>query len=116
MAPASNCTRAGRRTWSPRSAGSRAGPSASSPTTRSGSVAAIRILHRRTLAEVPPDKLHAVETDLAAEHERETGGLQRARDIGVIDEVIEPSRTREAIARAIAEAPQRRGRHGNIPL
>jgi acetyl-CoA/propionyl-CoA carboxylase carboxyl transferase subunit len=81
-----------------------------------GPVAAIRILHRRTLAEVPPDKLHAVETDLAAEHEREAGGLQRARDIGVIDEVIEPSRTREAIARAIAEAPQRRGRHGNIPL
>jgi acetyl-CoA/propionyl-CoA carboxylase carboxyl transferase subunit len=81
-----------------------------------GPVAAIRILHRRTLAEVPPDKLHAVEADLAAEHEREAGGLQRARDIGVIDEVIEPSRTREAIARAIAEAPQRRGRHGNIPL
>jgi acetyl-CoA/propionyl-CoA carboxylase carboxyl transferase subunit len=81
-----------------------------------GPVAAIRILHRRTLAGVAPDKLHEVEADLAAEHEREAGGLQRARDIGVIDEVIEPSRTREAIARAIDEAPQRRGRHGNIPL
>jgi acetyl-CoA/propionyl-CoA carboxylase carboxyl transferase subunit len=81
-----------------------------------GAVAAIRILHRRELADVPPDKLHEVETDLAAEHERESGGLDRACALGVIDEVIEPSRTREAIARAIAEAPQRRGSHGNIPL
>jgi acetyl-CoA/propionyl-CoA carboxylase carboxyl transferase subunit len=81
-----------------------------------GAVAAIRILHRRTLADVPPDKLHEVETDLAAEHEREAGGLERAQDVGVVDEVIEPSRTKEAIIRAIAEAPQRRGRHGNIPL
>jgi acetyl-CoA/propionyl-CoA carboxylase carboxyl transferase subunit len=81
-----------------------------------GPVAAIRILHRRTLADVPPDKLHEVETDLAAEHEREAGGLERAQALGVIDEVIEPSRTREAIIRAIASAPQCRGRHGNIPL
>jgi acetyl-CoA/propionyl-CoA carboxylase carboxyl transferase subunit len=81
-----------------------------------GPVAAIRILHRRTLAGVPPDKLHEVEADLAAEHQREAGGLERARALGVIDEVIEPSQTLEAIARAIAEAPQRRGHHGNIPL
>jgi acetyl-CoA/propionyl-CoA carboxylase carboxyl transferase subunit len=81
-----------------------------------GPVAAIRILHRRTLADVPPEKLHEVETDLAAEHARGAGGLDRARELGVVDEVIEPSRTREAIALAIAGAPQRQGRHGNIPL
>ena len=81
-----------------------------------GPVAAIRILHRRILADVPPDKLHDVEAELAAEHEREAGGLDRARELGVIDEVIEPSRTRGAIVRAIADAPQRRGAHGNIPL
>ena len=81
-----------------------------------GAVAAIRILHRRTIAGVPPDKLHEVEAGLAAEHERETGGLERAQALGVIDEVIEPSQTREAIIRAIADAPQRRGHHGNIPL
>ena len=81
-----------------------------------GPVAAIRILHRRTLADVPPDKLHEVEADLAAEHERESGGLERARALGVVDEVVEPSRTREAIAAAIAAAPQLRGSHGNIPL
>jgi acetyl-CoA/propionyl-CoA carboxylase carboxyl transferase subunit len=81
-----------------------------------GPVAAIRILHRRTLADVPPEKLHEVEADLAAEHEREAGGLDRAQALGVVDEVIEPSQTRDAIIRAIADAPQRRGRHGNIPL
>jgi acetyl-CoA/propionyl-CoA carboxylase carboxyl transferase subunit len=81
-----------------------------------GALAAIRILHRRTLADVPPEKLHEVEADLAAEHQREAGGLARAQALGVVDEVIEPSRTREAIARAIADAPQRRGGHGNIPL
>src|SRR5689334_24575781 len=37
-----------------------------------GSVAAIRILHRRALADVPPEKLHEVETGLAAEHDRES--------------------------------------------
>jgi acetyl-CoA/propionyl-CoA carboxylase carboxyl transferase subunit len=81
-----------------------------------GAVAAIRILHRRTLADVPPEKLHEVEAELAAEHEQEAGGLERARALGVIDEIIEPARTREAIARAIAAAPQVRGAHGNIPL
>jgi acetyl-CoA/propionyl-CoA carboxylase carboxyl transferase subunit len=81
-----------------------------------GPVAAIRILHRRTLADVPPEKLHEVEADLAAEHQREAGGLERAQDLGVIDEIIEPSKTREAVIQAIADAPQRRGHHGNIPL
>jgi acetyl-CoA/propionyl-CoA carboxylase carboxyl transferase subunit len=81
-----------------------------------GAVAAVRILHRRTLADVPPDQLQEAEARLAEEHERESGGLERARALGVIDEVIEPSATREAIARAIAAAPQVRGHHGNIPL
>jgi len=81
-----------------------------------GPVAAIRILHRRTLADVPPEKLHDVEAELAAEHQREAGGLERAQALGVIDEIIEPSQTREAIIRAITDAPQCRGHHGNIPL
>ena len=81
-----------------------------------GAVAAVRILHRRQLASVPPEKLHEAETELAAEHEATAGGLQRALDIGVVDEVITPADTSHAIARAIAEAPQRRGSHANIPL
>ena len=81
-----------------------------------GAVAAVRILHRRTLASVPPEQLHEAETELAAEHEATAGGLQRAIDLGVIDAIIEPSATRGELARAIAEAPQLRGAHANIPL
>ena len=81
-----------------------------------GAVAAVRILHRRTLATVPPDQLHEVEARLAAEHEETAGGLQRAVDLGVIDAIIEPGRTRRELARAIAEAPQLKGSHANIPL
>ena len=57
-----------------------------------------------------------MEAELAAEHEREAGGLTRAVALGVIDEVIEPAKTRQAIADAIAAAPACRGQHGNIPL
>jgi len=81
-----------------------------------GAVAAIRVLHRRTLASVPPDKLREAEAELAAEHEATAGGLQRAIDIGVIDDVISPADTGRAIATAIAEAPQLKGSHANIPL
>jgi len=81
-----------------------------------GAVAAIRILHRRTLASVPPADLTAEEARLAAEHEATSGGLQRAIEIGVVDEVIAPADTRLALARAIASAPQLRGAHANIPL
>ena len=81
-----------------------------------GAVAAIRILHRRRLAEVDAADVERVENELAAEHERLSGGLPRAVEIGVIDDIIEPSLTRSRIAQAIVEAPQRRGEHGNIPL
>jgi acetyl-CoA/propionyl-CoA carboxylase carboxyl transferase subunit len=85
-----------------------------------GAVAAVRILHRRKLAEVAPDIRPQVEAELAAEHEEIAGGVDRAVQIGVVDEVVEPSVTRTALARAIGEAHQAglspRGQHGNIPL
>jgi len=81
-----------------------------------GAVAAVRILHRRRLAEMPPELRHSVEEELAEEHERLTGGLERAIEIGVVDEIVEPINTRTAMARAIADAPPHRGQHGNIPL
>ena len=43
-------------------------------------------------------------------------GVARAVEIGVVDEIIDPSKTRHIIARAIKTAPQHRGIHGNIPL
>lgn len=81
-----------------------------------GSVAAIRILHRRRLAEVDDADRAAVEEELAAEHDRLSGGLQRAVEIGVVDGVVEPTRTRSAVAATLAAAPTARGQHGNIPL
>jgi acetyl-CoA/propionyl-CoA carboxylase carboxyl transferase subunit len=81
-----------------------------------GSMAAIRILHRRRLAEVDDAERPAVEAELAAEHDTLSGGLARAVDIGVVDEIVEPSKTRSSLAQAIAAAPQNRGAHGNIPL
>ena len=87
-----------------------------------GAVAAVRILHRRRLAEVDPDVRTQVEAELAAEHEEIAGGVQRAFEIGVVDEVVQPTATRsrlaEAIGAALADAPGAavRGRHGNIPL
>lgn len=81
-----------------------------------GALAAVRILHRRRLAEVPDDMRAKVEQELAEEHEKIAGGLGKAMEIGVVDEVVEPAKTRTALARAIVAAPQVRGHHGNIPL
>ena len=81
-----------------------------------GAVAAVRILHRRKLADVADDSRAQVEAELAVEHQAMAGGLDRAVDIGVVDEIVATDRTRRALARAIADAPERRGQHGNIPL
>jgi acetyl-CoA/propionyl-CoA carboxylase carboxyl transferase subunit len=81
-----------------------------------GAVAAVRVLHRRLLADLPEEQRDAMELELAAEHDQISGGVERAVEIGVVDEIIEPDATRNAIARAITRAPQLRGNHGNIPL
>jgi acetyl-CoA/propionyl-CoA carboxylase carboxyl transferase subunit len=91
-----------------------------------GAIAAIRILHRRKLASVAADVRPRVEIELAEEHERIAGGVDKAVEIGVVDEVVEPDRSRSAIAKAIAAALEDaiggtadggvRGQHGNIPL
>jgi acetyl-CoA/propionyl-CoA carboxylase carboxyl transferase subunit len=57
-----------------------------------------------------------MELELAAEHEKISGGVIRAIEIGAVDEMVEPSLTRSALAKTIADAPHRRGSHGNIPL
>jgi len=81
-----------------------------------GAVAAVRVLHRRLLADIPEEQRSAMELELAAEHEKVSGGVKRAVEIGAVDEIVEPNKTREALAKAIAAAPYRRGAHGNIPL
>jgi acetyl-CoA/propionyl-CoA carboxylase carboxyl transferase subunit len=81
-----------------------------------GSVAAVRILHRRKLAEVGEALRPSLELELAAEHEKLAGSIDKAVAIGVVDSVVSPASTRSTIASAIAAAPPRRGSHGNIPL
>ncbi|MFI6321934.1 carboxyl transferase domain-containing protein [Nonomuraea sp. NPDC050556] len=81
-----------------------------------GAVAAVRILKRRELAAAAEEDRAELEQRLAEEHERLAGGLERAQELGVIDEVIKPEETRGAIAKIIAQATPARGAHGNIPL
>ena len=81
-----------------------------------GAVAAIRVLHRRILADLPQQQRESMELELAAEHEKVSGGVARAVEIGAVDEIVEPRLTRSALAKVIADAPHRRGAHGNIPL
>lgn len=82
-----------------------------------GPVAAVRVLHRRKLAAVPDDVRPQVEAELAAEHERIAGGVEKAVEIGVVDEIVTPDRTRSALAAAVREADHGlRGTHTNIPL
>jgi acetyl-CoA/propionyl-CoA carboxylase carboxyl transferase subunit len=81
-----------------------------------GSVAAIRILHRRRLSEVPDENREQVELELAAEHEVISGGIARAVEIGVVDEIVDPKETRRAVAQVLLDTPGVRGQHGNIPL
>jgi acetyl-CoA/propionyl-CoA carboxylase carboxyl transferase subunit len=81
-----------------------------------GAKAAVGILHRKKLAAAPPGEREALHARLAAEHERIAGGVNRALQIGVVDEVVEPAHTRRELVAALAQAPAGRGAHGNIPL
>ena len=72
-----------------------------------GAVAAIRILHRRKLAEVSPEIRPQVEAELAAEHERLAGGVDKAAGDRRGRRGRRPGRTpARAIARAIDDAVQ----------
>jgi acetyl-CoA/propionyl-CoA carboxylase carboxyl transferase subunit len=81
-----------------------------------GAKAAVGILHRKKLAAAAPGEREALHEQLAAEQERIAGGVARAVELGVVDEIINPSETRRRVAEALASAPAGRGAHGNIPL
>ena len=80
-----------------------------------GAEAAVGILHRKRLAAVTGAEQEALREQLVAEQIRNAGGLGKATEIGVVDEVVEPADTRRRIARAFAEAPAARGYHKNPP-
>jgi len=81
-----------------------------------GAAAAVNILHRKRLAATPADQREAVRAQLIDQQSRTAGGVNRALEIGVVDDVIQPAETRRRIAEALAAAPAARGAHGNIPL
>ncbi|MET9214530.1 MULTISPECIES: acyl-CoA carboxylase subunit beta [unclassified Nocardia] len=81
-----------------------------------GAKAAVGILHKKALAAAPEEEREALHERLTAEHEQIAGGVERAVAIGVVDEVIDPAKTRSIIAAALASAPARKSHHKNIPL
>jgi acetyl-CoA/propionyl-CoA carboxylase carboxyl transferase subunit len=81
-----------------------------------GAEAAVRILHRRTLAAAPAEERDELHSRLVTEHRCTAGGLRRAVESGAVDAVIDPSETRYRIAEALLAARVNRERHGNIPL
>jgi acetyl-CoA/propionyl-CoA carboxylase carboxyl transferase subunit len=81
-----------------------------------GASAAVDILHRRRLASVPTEQRDELRAELVAEHTVNAGGVNRALEVGVVDDIIKPSETRQRIADALAAAPPERGQHTNTPL
>ncbi|GIF00772.1 acyl-CoA carboxylase subunit beta [Paractinoplanes rishiriensis] len=81
-----------------------------------GAGAAVNILNRKQLAAAPPEEREALRERLVQEQTEVAGGVGRALEIGVVDEMIKPEDTRRRIAEALAAAPAARGEHGNIPL
>jgi acetyl-CoA/propionyl-CoA carboxylase carboxyl transferase subunit len=82
-----------------------------------GAEAAVGILHRRRLAEVPAQRRESFVAELVAEHIRTVGGIDKAIELGAVDALVTPSATRAAVAEAIdtATTPDP-ATHGNIPL
>jgi acetyl-CoA/propionyl-CoA carboxylase carboxyl transferase subunit len=81
-----------------------------------GASAAVGILHRRRLAAEPPETREALRAKLIDEQLRETGGVQRALETGVVDDIVKPEETRRRLAAALLAPRGKRGSHGNIPL
>jgi acetyl-CoA/propionyl-CoA carboxylase carboxyl transferase subunit len=81
-----------------------------------GASAAVNILHRKKLAAAPHEQREALRETLIQEQIQVAGGVNRALEIGVVDDVIKPEETRRKLAEALAGAPAARGAHGNIPL
>jgi acetyl-CoA/propionyl-CoA carboxylase carboxyl transferase subunit len=81
-----------------------------------GASAAVGILHRRKLAAEPVETREESRAKLIEEQQRVAGGVERALEIGVVDDIIKPDETRRRIAQALLAPPGKRGTHGNIPL
>jgi propionyl-CoA carboxylase beta chain len=86
-----------------------------------GAAGAVRVLHRRDLAALPPEVRAATEDRLTAEYRERHASPYAAAERGYVDAVIAPSRTRLEVARALRLLRTKRQtlpakKHGNIPL
>ncbi|GFJ80803.1 hypothetical protein Phou_049830 [Phytohabitans houttuyneae] len=81
-----------------------------------GAEAAVGVLHRKALAAAPDAEREALRACLVAEYERTAGSVDRALELGVVDEILAPAQSRRRLAEALATAPAGRGHHGNVPL
>ncbi|GIH08170.1 putative propionyl-CoA carboxylase beta chain 6 [Rhizocola hellebori] len=81
-----------------------------------GASAAVGILHRRKLAAEPPETREELRARLIEEQTRAAGGVDRALEIGVVDDIVKPEETRRRLAEAVSKGLGSRGRHTNIPL
>jgi len=79
--------------------------------------AAVSILHRRELERCDQtEERTALTRRLATEYTAEVGGLPRAMELGLIDEIISPRDTRAVLAESLAAGLPDRGGQTNIPL
>jgi acetyl-CoA/propionyl-CoA carboxylase carboxyl transferase subunit len=81
-----------------------------------GASSAVEILHRKQLEAAAPEERTALRDRLADEHAQKVGGVARAMELGVVDDVIEPNETRSRIAAVLESTVPTRGTHTNIPL
>jgi acetyl-CoA/propionyl-CoA carboxylase carboxyl transferase subunit len=81
-----------------------------------GADSAVGVLHRRELAACPEGELPALRARLAAGYLARSGGLPRALELGVLDDVVTPGRTRAVLAEALSGGAPVRGDQRNVPL
>jgi propionyl-CoA carboxylase beta chain len=86
-----------------------------------GSEGAVNIVYRRRLAEADGEERQALKARLTAEYAERYANPYVAAEKGLIDDVIEPHRTRPRLIEALRTLRGKRQRnlsrkHGNIPL
>ncbi|GAB3741429.1 acyl-CoA carboxylase subunit beta [Amycolatopsis oliviviridis] len=86
-----------------------------------GAEGAVRVLHRRELAELPPEQRSAERRRLTEAYRERHSNPYLAAERGYVDQVIAPSQTRLQVARALRALRTKRQtlpakKHGNIPL
>ncbi|ANN17287.1 methylmalonyl-CoA carboxyltransferase [Amycolatopsis orientalis] len=86
-----------------------------------GAEGAVRVLHRRELAALPPEQRSAEQARLTEAYRKRHSNPYVAAERGYVDQVIVPSQTRLHVARALRALRTKRQtlpakKHGNIPL